>query len=255
MKTICFLNVKGGVAKSTSAICFSYILAHEYGKRVLLCDFDHQANTTGAMGVYDTERLSIADLLTDSQLDIRDVIRETKYPNIHVIPSNLALIQTNKEILLDMEADQIHRFANHMKAVQNDYDYCIIDCFIDLNMATLNALAYADDVLVPIKIDAWSFNGLEYLLENVEAMKDYNSKLQFAGAFVTMYQKNNLNKQGEAYLSEILGDKFFKTHIRHTVKVTESTYEKPLMEYAKKSTAAQDYRDLVKEYLEKRGNQ
>lgn len=253
MKTICFLNVKGGVAKSTSAICFSYILAHEYGKRILLCDFDHQANTTGSMGAYDTNRLSIADLLTDSQLDIRDVIRKTKYPNIDVIPSNLSLIQANKEILLDMETDQIHRFSNHVQSIQGDYDYCIIDCFIDLNMATLNALAYADDVLVPIKIDAWSFNGLEYLLENINTMRDYNPRLQFAGAFVTMYQKNNLNRQGEEYLSNLLKDRFFKTHIRHTVKVTESTYEKPLMEYAKNSTAAQDYRALVKEYLEKRG--
>lgn len=251
MKAISFMNVKGGVGKTTSSISVAYILATEYNKKVLLVDLDKQANSTKSLKLYDAEGLSVSDLLTDRNIDVRNVIKHSEYDNLDVIPANMHLIKANQEVLLDMSRPQQTRLKKHFEHIKNDYDYIIFDCPTDVNMAVINAFCVTDDVLIPIKIDRYAFDGLEYVVEVIGELQDFNPNLSLKGGFVTIYKNNNLNRSGKDLLTNNLGLNFFETAIRSTVKVDESTFEKPLPLYAPKSTASIDYHSLVEEYLKK----
>lgn len=248
MKVISFYNIKGGVAKTTSSLAFAMILHNEFGKRVLLIDIDKQANSSKSLGCYDKYSLSSADLLTAKDNIVKDVIRHSEY-GIDVIPANFNLVRANKEVLLDNMRPQQFRLKKQLSAISNDYDYCIIDHPIEENMAVINALAITDDVLIPIRFDSYALDGMEYVLETIDEMKAFNDNLELKGCFLTMYTRSRLYKDGSDYLDSTLNLKFLKTAIRQTIKVSESTFDKPLMLYSPKSTAATDYRKLVEEYL------
>lgn len=252
MKTISFLNVKGGVGKTVSSVNVAYILADKYKKRVLLIDMDKQGNSSMALGVYDKAQMTVSDLLTDKNADIKQAIYKSEY-NVDVIPANMSLIKANQDVLLDITTVQQTRLKKHVKKVEDQYDYCIIDCPTDLNMSTLNALTMTDDVMIPIKVDYYSLVGLTDVLETVDNMREFNENLQVKGCFLTMYQKTIINKQGFDYLKENIvpyGIRLFDTFIRNTSKVQESTFSKPIVAYDVSCTASQDYINLVKEYLE-----
>ena len=106
-----------------------------------------------------------------------------------------------------------------------------------------------DNVLVPIKMDRYALDGMEYVIDTIEIIKGFNPNIQVKGCFATMYVRSNLYKEGVNALSDSLGLKFLKTPIRQTVKVGESTFEKPLMSFAPNCSAAEDYKKLVAEYL------
>lgn len=251
MKTISIINLKGGVAKTVSAINIAYTLVKMHNKKVLLIDNDKQGNTSKFFGLYAYEQGGMAELLTDKNLDVDNVIQKTVYEGLDVITANMNLLQANKEILMDATAPQQTRLRKKLEKVAGDYDYCIIDNAPDINISVVNALVASNDVLVPIKIDQFSFDGLDQIVEQIEQVSDfYNSELNFVGCFITMYQRSSLNQQG-AELLEQRGDyPILKTRIRKTVKVDEMTFaHKPLLEYAKRSTACVDYVALVNEYL------
>ena len=113
----------------------------------------------------------------------------------------------------------------------------------------MNIFAFADSVMIPLKIDNYSFDGLQYVIDGINDMQYFNSKLSLGKVFITMYQKNNLNKVGIEQLQAHFGDLLCETKIRTTVKVQESTYMCPLPEYAPNCTAVQDYYALVDECL------
>lgn len=250
MKIISFYNIKGGVAKTTSSLAFAQILHDVYNKRVLILDIDKQANATKSLGCYDANGLSSADLLVAKDNIVKDVIKHSQY-GIDIIPANFNLIKANRDVLLDTYRPQQIRFKYQLSAVWDDYDYCIIDHSIEDNMATINGLAITDDVLVPMKFDRYALDGMEYAFETIESVKLFNSNISFKGCFLTMAVRSNLYKSGRKELEDALGDKLFKVGISQTVKVGESTFSEPLLSYAPKCTAAQDYLALVEEYLKK----
>jgi chromosome partitioning protein len=160
------------------------------------------------------------------------------------------LLRANKEVLLDASRPQQTRLRKHLKELEQEYDYCIIDNAPDINMSVINALVASNDVLVPIKVDKFAFDGLEQLLEQIEDIQEFNEDLKLKGCFITMYQRNNINIQGNEWLNENTDYPIFKSYIRKTVKVDETTFAgKPLLDYAKTSTATKDYEALVAEYL------
>lgn len=250
MRVISIINLKGGVAKTVSAINIAYTLVAVHGKRVLLIDNDKQGNTSKFFGLYDPESNNgLSELLTVRELDVDDVIKQTDYEGLDIITANMSLLRANKEILMDVSLPQQTRLRKKLDQVKELYDYVIIDNAPDINMTVVNALVASDDVLVPIKVDQFAFDGLEQILEQIDHVSEFNSDIHFAGCFVTMYQRNNVNQQG-AELLEQQGYPIFKTRIRKTVKVDEMTFTgKPLLEYAKRSTACVDYVSLVNEYL------
>ncbi|MEY9980486.1 ParA family protein [Lysinibacillus sp. RC79] len=250
MKTISIINLKGGVGKTVSAINIAYTLVAAHGKKVLLIDNDKQGNTSKFFDLHNDDDKSLADLLTDRECSIKSVIKPTTYEGLDIIPANMNLLRANKEILLDVSRPQQTRLRKALAQLNNEYDYCIVDNAPDINMTVINALVASDDVLVPIKVDKFAFDGLELLVDQIEDVKEFNDNIVFKGCFITMFQKNGVNVQGNEYLASSTSYPLFHTVIRKTVKVDETTFiGKPLLDY-KKSTAGQDYEKLVKEYLQ-----
>lgn len=248
MKKISMLNIKGGVAKTTSTINLAAILANE-GKKVLVVDIDPQSNSTIVFKNYDINALSISDVLLQKEINITEIIKETEYENIDILPSNISLAFTEKKILLDITRNQQNRLKKALDLVEKEYDYCIIDCPPSLNMITINALVASDEVIVPIKIDKFALDGLEYLLQSIEEIKEeFNPNLIFKGCFITMDSATTVNKEIKKALKSILKDKLFDTSIRQNISVVESTFEQmPVIEYKQNSNASKDYKLLAKE--------
>lgn len=153
--------------------------------------------------------------------------------------------------IVDTARQQQTRFRKALWPVMQEYDFCIIDNAPDINMSIINALVVSDDVIVPIMIDQYSFDGLEILMEQIGQVKeDFNPDLVFRGCLVTQYRKSEVQEQGAGILEH--GYPIFETLIRRTEnKVSESTFAgKPVAEYSVRCGASQDYKKFVKEYLE-----
>lgn len=248
MKKVTLFNIKGGVGKTTSTINIAAILAKQ-GKKVLIVDLDPQANVSMTFNRYDINDDSVSQLLMYETNEIEKVIKSTDYENIDVLPSNINLIHTENEILLDRYRAQQTRLRKILSAVEEKYDYCIIDCPTHVNMLTINALSASDLVMVPIKIDKYALDGLDYLIDRIEEIRnEFNPNLKFGGCFITMDSSTNVNKQIKGALKNMLNDLLYETSIRQNVAVVESTFmQKPLIDYKKKSYANLDYEKLVKE--------
>ena len=252
MKTISIINLKGGVAKTISAANIAHILAVVHGKRVLLVDNDKQGNISKMFEVHSYTAPSVAELMTERDTEtIHRVIAQTHYPLLDIIPANMGLLKANLEALLDTTRPQQTRFRSAFKRISDNYDYCVIDCAPDINISTINALVASDDVLIPIKIDKFAFDGLAELKDQIDnTREDLNPSLILRGCFVTSYQRNEVNRQGEEWLAAQNEYPLFETHIRRTEKVDESTFaSKPILEYSRRCGAAKDYLALVEEYL------
>ena len=252
MRIVSIINLKGGVAKTISSTSMAYILSQIYNYRVLLIDNDKQGNTTKLFNLHDDEKMSIADIMTDRNIDIEDVIAQTKYENLDVIPADMRLLKANLNVIMDATRPQQFILKNALEQIEEEYDFCIIDNPPDINISVINALVTSDDVLIPIKIDKFTFDGVDELIERIEEAKLMNSKLKLQGCFVTQYSKNMVNQQGEELLNNQNKYPMFKNHIRRSVKADESTFSNlPLVGYSKRCTAAKDYIELVEEYLDK----
>jgi chromosome partitioning protein len=251
MKKISIINLKGGVAKTISAINMAHILATIHKKRVLLIDLDKQGNTTKLFDKHNKSEYSVADLITN-RCSIDEVILKTDYENLDLIPANMDLIEANFKVMLDVSIPQQFRLKKHLDEVEECYDYCIIDNPPDINVSVINALVASDDVLIPIKVDKFAFDGMKELITQINNAKVSNPNLKIKGCFVTLFNKNDVNIQGEELLRNNKEYKMFNTHIRRTVKADESTFaNSPILEYSKRCGAAKDYKALVEEYLSK----
>lgn len=252
MKTIAILNIKGGVAKTTSALAISQILTDDYGKNVLLIDADQQANATRTLLTDEKITCGTAEMLTARDiLPEWELIHRSDY-GIDVIGASFDIMKANKDCMLDATRPQQQRFKKQLNrpSIQDNYDYCIIDCPPDISMAAINALAMADDVLVPIRADKYGFDGLHYVRNTIKEIRDCNEKLRLAGCFLTMTNdRTNLAHFSKEVLQTV-GVPAMKTTIRSCTRVGESTFGTPLMRYAPNCKAAIDYRALVNEYLE-----
>ena len=145
------------------------------------------------------------------------------------------------------------RLRAALDPIAGEYDYCLIDNAPDINISTINALVASDDVIIPIKIDKYAFDGLAELKEQIEDTRDdLNPRLRLAGCLITCFQRTDADKQGEEWLRNQPEYPVFDTHIRYSEKVTESTFaESPIAEYSRRSGAAMDYIAFVREYLER----
>ena len=250
MKTISIINLKGGVAKTISAVNIAHILAIKHNKRVLLVDNDKQGNVSKMFGVHNYDAPSIADILTQRKTAV-EVLGASEYRDLSIIPANMNLLKANLEVMLDTTRPQQTRLRAALKSVSGNFDYCIIDCAPDINISTINALVASDEVLIPIKIDNFAFDGLAELKEQIENVReDFNPDIKYR-CFVTCYQNNEVNRQGEEWLRERRSEyPLFDTHIRRTVKIDESTFANaPILEYSPRCGAAKDYMELVAEFL------
>lgn len=179
--------------------------------------------------------------------------RLTEAPSrIHtmIVPANMTLLTANLEVIKNEEIDQVTILSKELEKVKDVFDYCIIDCPPDINISVINALVAADEVIIPIKIDGYAFDGMKELEEQINNAKQLNPKLKFRGCLVTMFYNRDVCRQGEEYLQNQRYP-VFRTHIRRTEKADEVTFTtQSLMQYSPRSGAARDYKTFVKEYLE-----
>ncbi len=251
MKTIAIINMKGGCAKTTTTINMGYILAKDYDKRVLLIDNDKQGNLSKTCGVWSYDKPSLADVMTGEE-KISDIMQKASImPNIEVIPANMHLLTANLAVIKDDEKEQATIISKELEKVKERFDYCIIDCPPDINISVINALVASDEVIIPVKIDGYAFEGMDELEEQINNAKVLNPKLKLRGCLVTMYYNRDVCMQGKTWLQN-QHYPIFKTHIRRTEKADEATFtNESLIEYSPRSGAAKDYKAFVQEYLEK----
>lgn len=267
MRVISIINLKGGVAKTTTTVNMAYLLA-KAGYKVLIVDNDKQGNASKALNLYDPEdHDNIARVMLDPKVPLIDLAASTQYKNLDIVPANMDLLEANLRVIADVSRPQQTRIkkAIEKKSIEREalpgveiinaaeeYDFIIFDNAPDINMSIINALVVSDDVIVPLEIDQYSFDGLDILLEQIDTIKeDFNPGINFRGCLITKYrEREDVQAQGAAVLNNRC--KTFNTKIRRTEqKPQESTFAKiPLVEYSVRCGAAQDYKKFVTEYLE-----
>lgn len=252
MKTISIINLKGGVAKTLTTISMAHILSETYGKRVLVIDNDKQGNTSKTFGIHSYDRKSVADLMLDRNANLDEIIQHTRYPRIDAIQANMMLLTANRQVLMDSSRPQQTRLRAALRKVSNQYDYCLIDNAPDINISIINALVASDEVIIPVKIDPYAFDGLKELKQQIDVTREeLNPGLHLLGCLITCFQHVDGERQGEEWLRRNLNCPVFTTHIRYSGKVVESSFEgRPIVEYSRRSGAAHDYMDFVDEYLD-----
>ena len=250
MRVLNICNLKGGVGKTITSVNLAYVLAEIHKKRVLIIDNDKQGNTSKFFGVHSYDHPSIADLMTGEKT-VEEVIRHTGIAGIDCIPANMKLLEANKIVMMDTMRSQQRRLENALHPIVTHYDICIVDNAPDENMSVINALTVGDDVMIPVKVDRFTFDGVDEMLRCIDLVRsNFNPLVKFQGCVLTNYRRNEVNEQGAAYLQMMEKYKLMNTRIHWTAKVDESTFASaPIMQHSPRCRAARDYQELAREYL------
>ena len=251
-RIITIANQKGGVGKTTTAINLATALA-AIGERVLIIDLDPQGNASTGLGIDRKDRrLSTYDLLVGNNT-VAEVAMPTVVPNLSIAASTMDLLGVEMEI--GHENDRVFKMK---KALQhpdaNVYDYILIDCPPSFNLLTMNALAAAQSVLVPLQCEFFALEGLSQLLETVDQVRrTVNPTLDIQGIVLTMFDsRNNLAQQVVSDVRQHLGSKVYQTLIPRNVRVSEApSYGKPAILYDLKCAGSQAYLQLASEVIQR----
>lgn len=247
---IAVANQKGGVGKTTTTINLGALLAKS-GKKVLLVDFDPQANATSGLGFGKDIDVTVGDVLFDATL-ITDAIVETPFSGLQLLPARPELATLEVDLVNELAREQ--RLKQALKATA--FDYVLIDCPPALGLLTINALTAADEVLIPVQAEYYAMEGLGQLLQTVKRIKQaLNPKLHLLGVVMTMYDsRTSLSEQVKTELTKHLPKSVLNTVIPRNVRLAEApSHGKPIHEHDRWSKGAKAYKQLAKE-LEKRLN-
>ena len=245
-ETIAIVNQKGGVGKTTTCVNLCAALT-EAGRRVLLCDFDPQANSTSGMGVDKTLSKGIYDALIGGTA-VADAVVRTRYGD--VLPSNKALAGAGIE-LIGME-DREFLLRRALDQVKDRYDYIFIDCPPSLELLTLNALCAADAILVPVQGEYYALEGLSDLMNTVRIVRrSLNPRLELDGVLLTMFDgRTNLALQVAEEVKRFFPGKVYATVIPRNVRLSEApSHGRPITAYDRTSRGAEAYTALAAEFL------
>ena len=249
-RIIALCNQKGGVGKTTTTINTAAALA-EYGRKVLLVDFDPQGALSRGLGVVNEDVKTIYDLMLDRKLKAADVIVHTEVPGLDLIPANIQLSAAEIQLVAEPGREKI--LAGVLRPVLGDYDLVMIDCQPSLGLLTVNALTAAHGVMIPVACDYFALRGLQLLIDNtVELVRDrLNERLQIDGILPTMFDPRTLHSRNMLnQLYQDYGDAVFKSVIKLTVKFKDSSEQgRPVTQYAPSSEAAELYRAVAREMV------
>jgi chromosome partitioning protein len=252
-KIISLANQKGGVGKTTTAINLGASLA-ACERNVLLIDLDPQANATSGLGFGKNEEKSMYPVLTDG-MSLREVIRPTELPNLHVAPSSVDLVAAELEL-----SDAIGREFHLRRALQDvakDYDYVLIDSPPSLGLLTINGLTAAHAVLVPMQCEYFAIEGIAQLVNTIDRVRDLlNPALDIEGIALTMYDERvNLARQVAEEVRKHFGAKVYNSVIPRNVRLGEApSFGKPIILYDIRSRGSEAYVNLAKEFIQRAEN-
>nr|WP_206323940.1 ParA family protein [Streptomyces sp. HNM0574] len=249
-KVIAMCNQKGGVGKTTSAINLGAALA-EYGRRVLLVDFDPQGALSVGLGVNPMELdLTVYNLLMERGLSPDEVLLKTAVAGMDLLPSNIDL--SAAEVQLVSEVARESTLQRALNTLRNDYDFIVIDCQPSLGLLTVNALTAAHKVIVPLECEFFALRGVALLTETIEKVQErLNPELELDGILATMYDSRTVHsREVLARVVEAFDDNVYHTVIGRTVRFPETTVAgEPITTYASNSVGAAAYRQLAREVL------
>ena len=251
---IAFSNQKGGVGKTTTCVNMSAYLA-SLGKKVLIVDMDPQGNATTGLGFNKGGmKSSVYNVLID-EVSVADVALKTSIENLFIIPASIDLAGAEVELVYCLNREK--RLLTALEAVKDDFGYITIDCPPSLGLLTINALASADDILIPIQCEYYALEGLLQLKNTIDqVVRHLNKSLKIKGVIMTMYDGRALvSRQIASEIREFFGDKVYKTVIPRNIRVSEApSHGVPVMVHDPKCAGAKAYLQLTKEFLAKGEN-
>ena len=250
-KKIAFSNQKGGVGKTTTCVNIAAYLA-ENGKKVLVIDLDSQANASSSLGIFDKKaHNSTYDVLLGDK-SVSDCARDTEINGLKLIPANSDLAGADIELASVRGRERV--LANKLLAVEDDFDYILIDCAPSLGLVIVNALTAADGIVVPIVCEYLALEGLAQMMNTARLVRKHlNPSLEIAGVVLTMYDgRSKLTREVREQVDKLFLGKVFETTVPKNVRLAEApSYGKPILLYDKKCAGAQAYESLAREFIQK----
>jgi chromosome partitioning protein len=249
-RIIAMCNQKGGVGKTTSTINLGAALA-EYGRRVLLLDFDPLGALSVGLGINPHELdKTVYNLLLERHVPIRSVIRPTGSPRLDLLPANIDLSAAEVQLVSEVAREQV--LSRVLRPVLDEYDVVLIDCQPSLGLLTVNALTAAHGVVIPLECEFFALRGVALLVETIEKVRDrLNPALEIDGILATMYDPRTLHsREVVGRVVEAFGEQVFHTVIGRTVKFPDaSVAAEPITTYASSHAGAYAYRLLARELI------
>lgn len=259
-KVIALVNQKGGVGKTTTSINLSASLG-VLGKKVLLVDLDSQGNSTTGVGISkSSHEKTVYDLLVD-KATLDEVIIKTEFKNLSIIPASINLAGVDIELMeksrVDKTFNKSSQLKKHLDIAKEKYDFIIIDCPPSLGMLTINALAAANSVIIPVQCEFYSVEGVTQILHSIIlTQKSINPSLAIEGVLLTMLDSRTISglevvEEIKAYFKE----KVYDTIIPRLIKLSEApSHGKPILAYDPKNRGTMAYLNLAKEVIDHNGN-
>lgn len=249
-KFIAIANQKGGVGKTTTAVNLATCVAQQ-GKRTLLIDVDPQGNATSGVGVEKEKcKYSIYDMLING-ISAEKIMVQTKVPNLMLLPARIELAGAEIELVSQMSRE--YKLKNALRGIQHEFDFIFADCPPSLGLLTLNALAAADTLLVPIQCEYYALEGLSQLMNTVRLVRqNLNPQLDVEGVVMTMYDsRTKLSNQVVREVKKFFKNKVYDTVIPRSIRLGEApSFGLPITLYDSKCNASKAYRNLAGEVIE-----